>query len=206
MTIKFSTILKRWADIFVSAVAIVLLLPLFVLLCIVISLDSLGSPFFLQVRVGRYGQCFQMLKFRSMFIDADKRLDDPDMAIKAEAEGRVLKLKNDPRVTRIGNLLRTSSLDELPQLINVLLGQMSLVGPPCAYADMVDPYPDLSERRHTVRPGITGFWQVSAREHNESLADMIEDDLHYIQRWSLFLDAIIIARTPGAVISRKGAV
>lgn len=147
-----------------------------------------------------------MMKLRSMFVDAAEHLDDPSIAEKAEAAGRVLKLKCDPRVTRVGKLLRTTSLDELPQLINVFLGQMSLVGPRALTINMVNPYPDWSKARHVMRPGITGLWQVSARERNESLEDMIEYDLDYIHHWSLLLDAIIVARTPGAVISRKGAV
>jgi lipopolysaccharide/colanic/teichoic acid biosynthesis glycosyltransferase len=141
-----------------------------------------------------------------MYVDAHNRLDDPGALKEAEAAGRVFKVKCDPRVTRVGRLLRTSSLDELPQLINVLLGQMSLVGPRALTPNMVAPYPDWSKARHVMRPGITGLWQVSARERNESLEDMIEYDLEYIRRWSVMLDATILARTPGTVISRKGAV
>jgi len=203
---RVQTITKRMADILVSMIGLVCLLPLFALVCVLIAIDSPGSPFFLQTRVGRYGRRFRMMKFRSMFVDADKRMEDPRILAEAEAAGRVVKLKRDPRVTRIGKLLRTTSLDELPQLINVFFGHMSLVGPRALTPNMVEPYPDWSKARHVMRPGITGLWQVSARERNESLEDMIDYDLDYIRRWSLYLDAAILARTPGVVISRRGAV
>ena len=141
-----------------------------------------------------------------MYTDADEHLSDPDRRTRFEQCGKVLKLEQDPRVTRIGRVLRTTSLDELPQLMNVLLGHMSLVGPRALIPSMVNPYPEWSKARHVMLPGITGLWQVSARERNESLSDMIEYDLDYIRRWSLLLDGIILVRTPGAVISRKGAI
>lgn len=199
-------IVKRVVDVAISLFGLVCLLPLLLLICTLVVIDSPGSPLFLQTRVGRNGRRFKMIKFRSMYVDADKRLDDPNILKETEAAGKVLKLERDPRVTRIGRLLRISSLDELPQLINVFLGQMSLVGPRALIPSMVDPYPEWSEARHVMRPGITGLWQVSARERNESLEDMIEYDLDYIRHWSLMSDIKTLVRTPAVVFSRKGAV
>lgn len=198
--------IKRTIDVVLSLLGTVLVLPLVPTICGLIVLDSPGSPFYVRVRIGRNGRRFGMIKFRSMFVDAANRVPDPARLKQIEAEGRVLKLDNDPRVTRIGKILRSTSLDELPQLINVLLGHMSLVGPRALVPSMLEPYPDWAKARSVVRPGLSGLWQVSARERNESLADMIDYDLDYIRNWSLLRDVVILARTPRAVLSRKGAI
>lgn len=203
---KVQLVAKRVADTILSLALLVCLLVPFAFICLAIVLDSPGSPFFVQIRVGRNGRRFAMLKFRSMYTDADQRLCDPGERAELEQSGRVLKLKQDPRVTRVGKILRTTSLDELPQVLNAFLGQMSLVGPRALIPSMVEPYPEWSKARHVMRPGITGLWQVSARERNESLEDMIEYDLQYIRAWSLLSDAVILIRTVGVVCSRKGAV
>lgn len=199
-------VVKRIMDILISLVGLTILLPLFILICVFITLDSPGSPFFLQVRVGRYEKCFRMIKFRSMYVNSNEQQSDTDYCRRMDAEGKIIKLQNDPRITRVGKILRTTSLDELPQLANVLIGHMSLVGPRALIPSMMAPYPEWAKRRSVVRPGITGLWQTSAREHNESLADMINYDLEYIHNWSLWKDIVILALTPKAVISGKGAV
>lgn len=204
--LQLTTSAKRGLDIIVSLLVVVCLLPLFALVCIFIVLDSEGSPFFVQKRVGLRGQRFKMYKFRSMYVNGRERLKDPTMQEKAEGAGRVLKLAHDPRVTRIGRILRSTSIDELPQLINVLLGHMSLVGPRALVPSMLAPYPEWAAEREVVKPGITGLWQVSARERNESLEDMIDYDLEYIRNWSLWKDLVILAKTPKVVFSRRGAV
>lgn len=203
---KFCIYCKRCCDLLLSLVLLIILGVPFIVIAALISLESAGSPLFVQARVGIKGRRFRMLKFRSMYVDADTRLPDPEIRQQFESTGRILKLCEDPRVTRVGKLLRVTSMDELPQLINVLLGDMSLVGPRALIPSMVDPYPEWSNARHIMQPGITGLWQVSARERNESLADMIEYDLEYVRKWSLWSDFIILCRTPGVVLSRKGAV
>jgi lipopolysaccharide/colanic/teichoic acid biosynthesis glycosyltransferase len=198
--------IKRWLDMLTSAVCMICLLPLFVVVSIAVCVDSPGAPFFLHTRVGRDGRRFKMVKFRSMFVDGDKRLNDPEIRDKVESAGRVLKFEGDPRITRVGKLIRSTSIDELPQLINVLMGHMSIVGPRALMPSMLDPYPEWAAARSIVRPGITGLWQISARERNESLEDMIDYDLEYIRNWSILGDLMILAKTPGVVLSRKGAV
>jgi len=204
--ITISLLLKRIADMFFSIIALTVLLPLILVVSVAIVIDSPGGVLFAQTRVGLNGRLFRMLKFRSMYIDADKRIGDPLLIKDAEAAGKVLKLDNDPRVTRVGKFIRTTSIDELPQLVNVLLGHMSIVGPRALIPSMLKPFPEWAKAREVVPPGITGLWQVSARDHNESLADMIEYDLEYISNWSLWQDLVIMFRTPMAVFSRKGAV
>lgn len=197
---------KRCLDIVLSIIGLLILLPIFLVVSILVPLDSKGGAFFAQTRIGAGGRRFKMLKFRSMFVDAEQRLGDPNLARETEAAGRILKLKHDPRVTRLGRVLRSTSIDELPQFVNVLLGHMSIVGPRALVPSMLDPFPEWAEAREVVPPGITGLWQVSARDRNESLADMIDYDLEYIHTWSLWNDLVIMARTPKALISRKGAI
>lgn len=197
---------KRFFDVLFSGIGLVSLLPVFAITSLLVVLDSRGGPFFVQTRIGLNGKTFRMMKFRSMFVDGDSRLSNPEMRRKAESAGRVLKFAGDPRVTRIGRILRSTSIDELPQLINVLLGDMSIVGPRALIPSMLTPYPEWSAERALVKPGITGLWQVSARDRNESLEDMIDYDLEYIHTWSLWNDLSIVARTPSVLISRKGAV
>lgn len=199
-------LIKRWFDLVFSITGLILLSPVFLSVTVLVVLGSKGGAFFRQTRVGLNGKRFRMLKFRTMYIDGEKRLGDSDLQRNTEEAGRVLKLKSDPRVTPVGRVLRYTSIDELPQLINVILGQMSIVGPRALIPSMLDPYPEWARLREVVYPGITGLWQVSARDRNESLADMIEYDLEYIHTWSLWSDLAIIARTPKAVISGKGAV
>jgi lipopolysaccharide/colanic/teichoic acid biosynthesis glycosyltransferase len=204
---------KRSLDIAVSAVVLLLCSPVLLVVALVIKLDSAGPVFFLQHRVGWRGVSFRMIKLRSMRTDAELAR----LALgEANGNGLVFKLQADPRVTRVGRWLRRTSLDELPQFINVLLGQMSLVGPrPLPERDVSDADilpPGVSREavtqwlaaRHTVRPGISGLWQVKGRSLL-TLADWIRYDLEYVGEQSFLLDLRILALTPFAVFSGRGA-
>jgi lipopolysaccharide/colanic/teichoic acid biosynthesis glycosyltransferase len=167
-----------------------------------IKMDSEGSMFFSQVRVGQDGKLFRLWKFRTMFRDAEKRRSELEPL--SEGPGLLFKLRQDPRVTKVGRFLRRYSLDELPQLWNVLKGDMSLVGPRPALPSEVEQYDDWIVNRLRVKPGMTGLWQVSGRVES-SFSDYVRFDLFYIQNWSLTLDLSILIRTLRAVISKEGA-
>jgi lipopolysaccharide/colanic/teichoic acid biosynthesis glycosyltransferase len=157
---------------------------------------------FRQARVGRGGEPFTMLKFRSMVVDAEAR--KVDLLALNEGHGALFKLRGDPRITRFGRFLRDFSLDELPQLFNVLRGSMSLVGPRPHLAHEVAQMPHEAHRRFLVSPGLTGLWQVSGRSDLDE-EDAIKLDLRYVENWSLTLDLIILCKTAWAVLSRRGA-
>lgn len=196
-------VVKALFDLTAAAVLTLLFLPLFLLVALVIKLDGGGPVFFRQVRVGRNGETFRMVKFRTMHVDAEARLD----AVRevGESTGNVLfKLKRDPRVTRSGRLLRRYSLDELPQLFNVLLGEMSLVGPRPPLPAEVEKYPEDMRRRLVVKPGMTGLWQVSGRS-DLSWEDSMRLDLQYVENWSLSVDLVILMRTAWVVLRGSGA-
>jgi lipopolysaccharide/colanic/teichoic acid biosynthesis glycosyltransferase len=161
-----------------------------------------GSAILRQVRVGRDGKQFDCLKFRTMDQDAEKKRAELEHL--SEGPGLLFKLKEDPRITGVGKKLRRYSLDELPQLLNVLRGDMSLVGPRPALPSEVEQYDDWVSNRLSVKPGITGLWQVSGRTET-SFADYVRYDLFYIQNWSLSLDLWILWRTLRAVLSAEGA-
>jgi lipopolysaccharide/colanic/teichoic acid biosynthesis glycosyltransferase len=167
-----------------------------------IKLDSPGPIFYRQQRVGKHGRRFWMLKFRSMRQDADRLLDT--LRAHNEASGPLFKMRRDPRITRVGRLLRRWSLDELPQLFNVLRGDMSLVGPRPPIPAEVEEYEDWQHGRLRAVPGITGLWQVSGRSE-VPFHDMVRLDLHYIRNWSLGLDLVILLRTIPAVLTSRGA-
>ena len=187
-----------------TALAVLLLtLPLLLLVGLAIRLDSRGPAVFRQTRVGRGGREFSMLKFRSMYSDAEKRRDEVE-AQNVHCEGPLFKAHDDPRTTRIGRLLRRTSLDELPQLWNVLRGQMSLVGPRPPLPREVEAYEHDVNRRLLVKPGLTGLWQVSGRA-DLSWEDSVRLDLYYVENWNLFLDLSILVRTFRAVIAARGA-
>ncbi|WP_433803097.1 sugar transferase [Actinomycetospora sp. CA-084318] len=192
---------KALLDRFVAAAALVVLAPILIGVAIAIRLDDRGPVFFRQERVGRRGRPFRMVKFRSMAVDAEAaraalRSDDP--------HGPLFKMRRDPRVTRVGAVLRRYSLDELPQLLNVLAGSMSLVGPrPPLPAEVVE-YADDARRRLLVRPGMTGLWQVSGRS-DLSWEETVRLDLRYVENWSPGLDLHILARTVSAVLTGRGA-
>ena len=199
-------IAKRALDIIGAGVGLVLLAPFFLIVALMVRADG-GPAFFAHQRVGRGGKLFGCLKFRSMVIDSQARLEAllaNDPAARAEWEA-TRKLKNDPRITRIGRFLRSTSLDELPQLINVLLGEMSLVGPRPVQEAEIDRYYGASAAHYmAVRPGITGLWQVSGRSET-SYESRVALDVSYVSRPSLLADISILLRTPVAVLSRRGA-
>lgn len=193
---------RRALDLVVSAVALLLLLPLLALIALLIRLDSPGSVLFIQRRVGRDGREFPFFKFRSMYTDAEQRLET--LLEANERTGPVFKMRHDPRITRVGRVLRKYSLDEVPQLLNILRGEMSLVGPRPALPREVALYSPEQHLRLTVTPGLTGLWQVSGRA-NLSFEQSMALDLEYIHRQSLFLNLVLIVRTVPAVLTGYGA-
>jgi exopolysaccharide biosynthesis polyprenyl glycosylphosphotransferase len=198
----YQRLMKRLLDLSLGGIALVLASPVMALVSLAIKLDSPGSVIYKQARVGENGKLFQMLKFRSMDVDADARLGE---VVEETEDGRVIyKKKDDPRVTRVGRFIRAASLDELPQLINVLKGDMSLVGPRPELPWLVEKYEPWQCRRFAVPQGITGWWQVNGRS-DKPLHEHTEEDLYYIQNYSLLLDMQILYRTVGAVIKRSGA-
>jgi lipopolysaccharide/colanic/teichoic acid biosynthesis glycosyltransferase len=202
----FFPIAKRALDFIGASVGLVLLSPFFLIVALMVRADG-GPAFFAHQRVGRGGKLFGCLKFRSMVVDSQARLETllaNDPAARAEWEA-TRKLKNDPRITPIGRFLRSTSLDELPQLINVLLGEMSLVGPRPVQEAEIDRYYGASAAHYmAVRPGITGLWQVSGRSET-SYESRVALDVAYVSRQSLLADLSILLRTPVAVVSRRGA-
>jgi len=192
----------RILDVTLTSIALVLLSPLFLLLIIAIRIDSRGAAFFNQKRVGRDGREFWCYKFRSMHTDAEAQRHI--LQEKNERSGPVFKMKNDPRVTRVGRFLRRSSLDELPQLFNVLFGDMSLVGPRPGLPSEVAKYTAHQLGRLAVPPGLTGLWQVSGRA-DIGFESMIELDLRYIEERSLWTNIRIMAQTIPAVLTGRGA-
>jgi len=194
---------KRILDIVVSATALALLSPLFLIVALWIRFDSKGPIFFSQIRVGKNGQKFIMWKFRSMYIDAEKR--KVALMKKNEMRGGVLfKMKNDPRITPIGNFIRKFSIDELPQLWNVLIGDMSLVGPRPPLPNEVTQYTSYQHQRLNVTPGITCIWQVSGRS-TIPFPEQVEMDLRYIANQSFFYDLTLLLQTIPAVLGTQGA-
>jgi exopolysaccharide biosynthesis polyprenyl glycosylphosphotransferase len=194
-------LVKNFLDRVAALVGLLVLIPLFVAVAIAVRLSDPGPIFFRQRRVGREGQIFRVWKFRTMYTDAEDR--QAEMVEQNESDGLLFKIKNDPRIFPIGRFLRAASIDELPQLINVLLGEMSLVGPRPLPAEDGDFLGD-ERRRMLVRPGITGLWQVSGRS-DLSWDDAVRLDLYYVDNWSLVLDVHIMWRTIGVVLRSKGA-
>ena len=195
---------KRIVDVLVSATLLVLLSPLLLLIIIAIRLDSPGSPFFFQERAGLGGRRFRMFKFRTMRVGADA--EKQQLAhLNQSGDTRLFKIPNDPRTTRLGRFLRRWSLDELPQLVNVLIGDMSLIGPRPFFESDFEDYEDHHFRRLDAKPGITGLWQVSGRSEVVDFEDVVFLDRQYIEQWSFWLDVSILFRTIPAVLRRTGA-
>jgi exopolysaccharide biosynthesis polyprenyl glycosylphosphotransferase len=193
---------KRILDITLTCAMLVAFCPLMLLIAVAVRLSSPGPVLFVQTRIGLGGEPFPMIKFRSMHADAERR--QSEVAALSDREGLCVKVRKDPRITPVGRFLRRTSLDELPQLLNVLAGDMSLVGPRPALPEEVALYPPEAHRRHSVLPGITGLWQVSGRA-DIGFSDMIDLDLDYAQRASVLLDLIILLKTVRAVTDGKGA-
>ncbi|MFY0761448.1 sugar transferase [Metabacillus dongyingensis] len=194
---------KRLLDITGALFGIIILSLLFILVALAIKLeDPKGPVFFAQIRVGKNGQEFKMYKFRSMVSDAEERLKE--LLSLNEVSGAMFKMKNDPRITKTGKLIRKTSIDELPQLINVLKGEMSLVGPRPPLPREVELYSDYDKQRLLVTPGCTGLWQVSAR-NSVGFSEMVELDLAYIRERSLSFDFKIIIKTILLLFGSKNA-
>ncbi|QGN47162.1 sugar transferase [Micromonospora sp. WMMD558] len=195
-------LVKGLVDRSAAFLALTVLLPLLAVIAAAIRLDSRGPVMFRQTRVGQGGREFGVWKFRTMVVNADALLTE--LSTRNETDGLMFKMRDDPRVTRIGRLLRKWSLDELPQLVNVLLGQMSLVGPRPPLPSEVARYDGDVARRLLVKPGMTGLWQVSGRS-DLSWEDGIRLDLYYVENWSLAADLTILWKTFGAVLNSRGA-
>lgn len=194
---------KRLFDVILTLLVLPFLLPLFGIVAILIKLDSHGPVFFVQQRVGMRKHVFPMFKFRSMYIDAEERFKEIEHL--NEADGPIFKMKKDPRITRFGRILRKTSIDELPQLINVLRGEMSLVGPRPMSTRDVDLFDKgIQRKRFSVQPGLTCIWQVSGRS-DLSYERWLELDLEYIDTWSFWLDLKILLKTIPAVLYTRGA-
>jgi exopolysaccharide production protein ExoY len=192
---------KRALDIAAAMILLVLLVPVLAVVALLVRLDSAGPVLFRQERVGRYGRRFKVWKFRTMVADAEARR----AALVAQSEDpHWLKLSHDPRITRIGRSLRLTSLDELPQLVNVVRGDMSLVGPRPLIADEASGLPASGTRRFATRPGLTGLWQVSGRT-DLSFEEMVELDCRYVDSRSLGQDVRLLFRTVPVLLSRRGA-
>ena len=199
---SMSLLMKGLFDRVAAAIGLIFLAPVLFIIALAIKLNSKGPVFFKQERIGLNGSRFTMLKFRTMVPDADKL--KAGLLDKNEMSGPVFKIKDDPRITRIGKILRKTSTDELPQLVNILKGDMSLVGPRPPLAEEVNQFDHWQRRKLSVRPGLTCLWQVRGR-NNIDFQEWMKMDLEYIDNWSLWLDFRILARTIPAVISGKGA-
>lgn len=194
--------IKRIFDLAIATIFLFILTPIFVAVALLIKLDSAGPVFYRQARVGENGRLFYMYKFRTMVPEADQLLDQ---VTEINSQGQILfKRPGDPRVTRIGRLLRRGSLDEMPQLLNVLKGEMSLVGPRPELPWLVEKYEPWQRKRFAVPQGMTGWWQVNGRS-DKPMHLHTEDDLYYVQNYSLWMDIYILIKTPWVVLRGKGA-
>lgn len=198
-----SLVLKRSLDIVGSALGLLVLSPVFLFVAVLVRATSRGPAIFVQQRCGLKGRAFRFYKFRTMVADAEDR--KAALAHLNEMQGPVFKIRNDPRITRLGAILRKTSIDELPQLWNVLRGDMSLVGPRPPTKDEVERYDDRQAQRLSVIPGITGLWQVSGRSSLPQFDTWLELDLEYARRQSLALDLRILMKTVVVVFLAKGA-
>jgi exopolysaccharide biosynthesis polyprenyl glycosylphosphotransferase len=193
---------KRAFDLLVSGAVIVLGLPLWIAIAIAIKLGSRGPVFYADRRIGLGEQEFGMLKFRTMYVDAAER--QSELESQNEAGGALFKIRDDPRVTSIGRLIRRYSLDEIPNTVNVLRGEMSLVGPRPLPVRDYDLLEEWHRKRYLVLPGMTGLWQISGRS-NLSFDDLVRYDFYYLDNWSIWLDISILAKTIPAVLAQRGA-
>lgn len=195
--------IRRTQDIIFSSVGLLLLWLPMLIVALIIVIDSPGaSPIFVQKRVGRDGKIFNFYKFRSMCPNAEEKLEE--ILDQNEMEGPAFKIKDDPRITRVGKFIRKTSIDELPQLVNVLLGQMSIVGPRPALPREVEQYDEYAKQRLLVTPGLTCIWQVQPHRNSLSFDEWLELDIQYIQKSTFKEDWKIILKTFGAVLGMNG--
>ncbi len=200
---RFYWIGRRAQDIFFSLLALIVLSPLMLILMLVIYIDAPhGSPIFSQIRAGRDGKPFKFYKFRSMYVNAEDKLEE--LLDENEMDGPVFKIKDDPRITRVGRIIRQTSLDELPQLVNILKGDMSIVGPRPALPREVEQYDEYQRQRLYVSPGLTCYWQITPNRNDVSFDDWLALDIKYIHERSFLTDWKIIFKTLGAVARRDG--
>ena len=200
---KAFNIYKRIQDVFLSAFALIVLFPLLLLIAVVIVIDDpKGGPIFTQMRCGKNGKQFRFYKFRSMCVDAESRL--ADLMKDNEMDGPAFKIKRDPRITRVGGLLRRTGLDELPQLWNIIKGDMSIVGPRPPLPREVAQYNDHQKQRLSVTPGLTCYWQIQPQRNDLTFDQWMELDLKYIRERSFLVDWKIILRTFRVVFSGQG--
>ncbi len=194
---------KRFFDIIISAVSLIVLSPIFLVIIIMISLDDKkGQPVFSQMRCGKNGRQFRMYKFRTMCIDAEDQLKN--LQSENEMDGPVFKIKDDPRITRIGKFLRATSIDELPQLVNVLIGDMSFVGPRPALPSEVAEYSERDRYRLKVTPGLTCYWQILPNRNSTTFDEWMELDRKYISDRNTLLDFKLIFKTIIVVLKKEG--
>lgn len=199
---KLYFFVKRLFDILISLIGLIITLPITIPTILAIKIDDRGPIFYTQTRVGLNGKCFYIFKFRSMIINADEK--SKELNELNEISGAMFKIKEDPRVTKVGKFLRKHSIDELPQLLNVLLGDMSLVGPRPPLPEEVARYSEHDLQRLIIKPGCTGLWQVSGR-NALSFSEMVDLDLDYIQHAGLFLDIKICLKTVWIMICPNNA-
>lgn len=196
-------VLRRAQDIFFSLLALLLLWPFLLLVALIIYIDDPhGSPVFSQERCGRNGKPFKMYKFRTMYVNTEEYLED--LLDENEMDGPAFKMKDDPRITRVGHFLRATSIDELLQLINILRGDMSIVGPRPALPREIELYNDYQRQRMYVQPGLTCYWQIQPNRNEITFDEWMDMDIKYIQERSFFVDWKIIFMTVGAVLRRSG--
>lgn len=194
--------IKRFFDICLSAAALVVLSPLLLVIAILIYLEDKGPVIYRQTRIGKDGRAFKLYKFRSMCVDADEKLKDLQKL--NERDGPVFKIKNDPRVTKVGKFIRKTCIDELPQLVNIIKGDMSIVGPRPPLPNEVEQYNSYQKQRLLVVPGLTCYWQIQKGEET-TFDEWVELDLKYIKERSILLDFRLILLTFKVILSGKGA-
>lgn len=194
---------RRFQDIFFSLLAIIVLSPLLIITALAVVIDDpKGGPIFSQIRIGKNGKQFKVYKFRSMCVDAEAKLKD--LLSKNEMEGPAFKIKDDPRITKVGKFIRKCSIDELPQLFNILKGDMSIVGPRPPLPREVEMYTDYQKQRLLITPGLTCYWQIQPHRNDISFEEWVEMDLKYIRERSFFGDWKIIFQTAIAVLGGNG--
>lgn len=194
---------RRFQDIFFSGLALIILSPILLLTALVVYIDDPhGSPIFSQIRCGRDNKPFKIYKFRSMYCDAEERLKD--LLKNNEMDGPAFKIKDDPRITRVGKFIRKTSIDELPQLWNIFKGDMSIVGPRPALPREVEQYNDLQKQRMFIQPGLTCYWQIQPDRNDISFDEWMALDLKYIEERSFLVDWKIIFMTVKAVVCKQG--
>ena len=195
-------LLKRLEDVVLCSIALAITFPLWLIISFLIKRESQGPVIFNQVRVGKNGRTFTMYKFRSMSNDAEDQ--KAELMEQNEADGLIFKMKDDPRITRIGKFIRRTNMDEIPQFLNIIRGDMSLVGPRPPLPEEVAAYTEKQKRRLSTTPGLTGLWQVN-RGHQHSFEEVLNWDTYYIENWSLWLDLKIILKTVGVVLTGKSS-